>query len=101
MAPDNVVYPVFPGGMPALQAYITTNKRDVQSNAPTVFVEFMVDTAGSVMHNQCVILASGGPEADQEAVRLVTEMPIWKPGTVAGLPAPIKMVLPVAFTTGH
>ncbi len=87
--------------MPALQDYITTNKRTVQSEIPTVFVEFVVDAAGKVIRNECVILASGGTEADHEAVRLVTEMPIWKPGTVAGQPAPIKMVLPIEFLAGN
>lgn len=100
MVPDNVVYPVFPGGMTALQDYITANKRAVQSAIPSVFVEFVVDTDGKVIDSQCVILASGGAEADQEAVRLVTEMPVWQPGTIAGQPAPIKMVLPVTFIPG-
>ncbi len=102
MAPDKLVYPVFPGGMTALQDYITANKRDVQSKIPTVFVEFVVDAAGKVMRNECLILASGGTEADQETVRLVTEMPVWQPGTMAGQPAPIKLVLPVNFIPdGH
>jgi TonB family protein len=86
--------------MTALQDYITTNKRDVQSKIPTVFVEFVVDETGKVIRNECLILASGGTEADQEAVRLVKEMPIWQPGTVSGLPASTKMVLPVNFIPG-
>ncbi len=87
--------------MPALENYITVNKRVVDSKIPTVFVEFVVDATGKVIQNECLILTSGGAEADQEAVRLVTEMPIWKPGTVAGQPAPIKMVLPIEFLAGN
>lgn len=101
MYSDQLVYPVFPGGLTALQDYITNNKRTVYSKNPTVFVEFVIDADGKVIDKDCVVLRGGGMEADLEAVRLVTEMPPWKPGTRAGQPAPIKMVLPIEFLAGN
>lgn len=101
MSSDHLVYPVFPGGLTALQEYMTNNKRAVQSKVPTVFVEFVIDTDGNVVDKECVVLRGGGMEADLEAVRLITEMPTWKPGTRSGQPAPIKMVLPIDFPVAN
>jgi protein TonB len=87
---------MFPGGAFALQRFLNHHKQPLTTSAPgTVFVEFTVNFDGSV--SNLVVLEGLGIEADQEAVRIVSEMPQWIPGTVNGEPARFKFVLPVDF----
>ncbi|MBC7920329.1 MAG: energy transducer TonB, partial [Ferruginibacter sp.] len=38
-----------------------------------------------------------GKECDEEALKLVSQMPNWKPGLHQGEPVPVKYILPVRF----
>ncbi|MFI5204754.1 MAG: energy transducer TonB, partial [Flavobacteriales bacterium] len=38
-------------------------------------------------------------DCDNEAIRVVSLMPNWKPGTKNGKPADVEMTLPIAFKT--
>ncbi len=94
--------PEFPGGMEGLIAYFNENlvypeslkKSDAKGK---VFVEFVVKANGSV-DKVTVKKSSSYEEFDKEAVRLIKEMPKWKPGTKNGKAVDVEMVLPVAFT---
>jgi len=108
MKPDNNgVYemaeanPVYPGGQAALQTYIDENVEYPQSAIDnsfegTVDVQFVVDENGKVKDAKAV----GGQmsnELQNEAVRVVSNMPKWTPGTVKGKNVKTKVVLPIAF----
>lgn len=86
---DNIVSDaVFPGGRIAFNKYIIENKRQIEESPlpnqsrNTITVSFVVDSVGSI--SDVSILNSLGPNFDNEAIRLVTEMPNWKPREVNG-----------------
>lgn len=95
-------YPEFPGGTEALMGYMKSNikypedaKKDkIQGK---VFVSFLVDKQGRITK---VELKRGvSPSLDQEALRVVTAMPAWKPGiSKEGKPMNVMMVLPIQFS---
>ncbi|WP_162391446.1 energy transducer TonB [Spirosoma endbachense] len=90
------INPVFPGGALALQRFVDQTKQPVSPPASeTVFVEFVVNVDGSV--SDYTVLKGAGMEADLEAVRIVSIMPEWTPGTIDGEPARFKFVLPIPF----
>ena len=92
--------PEFPGGANALNAWITKNKRDLSAGIKEkidgeVYVTFIVTSKGKI--STPIIKKSLHPMLDLEAMRLVSSMPDWKPGSQNGKPVPVQMMLPVAF----
>ncbi len=92
--------PVFPDGIPGLMYYVAHNlrypapaqKAKVQG---TVFVKFVVSASGAVSG---VRVQKGiGAGCDEEAVRVVSQMPKWTPARQYGKPVPVEYVLPVQF----
>ncbi|KAF5038415.1 hypothetical protein DSECCO2_554560 [anaerobic digester metagenome] len=92
--------PEFPGGQDSLSKFLQHNLKYPKSAieariSGTVFVNFIVETDGSV---SSVTLARGiGGDCDQEAIRAVQSMPKWKPGTLKGQPVRVLLCLPVTF----
>ena len=92
--------PEFPGGMQAFYNYIGG-----QMNYPSqarrmgiegrVYVEFIVDTDGSVTNVRAVKGIGAG--CDEEAVRVMQNLPKFSPGKQRGIPVKVKMVLPIYF----
>ncbi len=78
--------PKFPGGMKGMDRFIKSNlrypkparKAGVQG---TVLVTFMMGSAG-VVHSP-EIVESLNKECDEEVIRLISQMPRWKPGAKA------------------
>jgi TonB family protein len=60
-----------------------------------VSVNFLIDQQGRPV--QIKILNSLGPAFDKEAVRLIENMPAWKPATLNGKPVSAKISLPFTF----
>jgi len=93
--------PMFPGGDPALLAYIAANtqypeiakENNIQGK---VIVRFCVTSKGGV--NQVSVLKGVDPELDKEAIRVVTTLPPFKPGKQGGKPVPVWYMVPIAFT---
>ena len=105
--PDNPVFevvevmPEFPdGGMPGLMNFLSNNikypvnaqKRGVQGR---VSVQFIVNADGSI--SDVGIIRAVDPDLDGEAVRVISTMPKWKPGTQRGKPVRVKYTVPVMF----
>lgn len=61
-----------------------------------VFVQFVVNKDGTV--DGVKVLKSLHPDCDKEAVRLIKEGPLWKPGYQNGAPVYVRMTLPVSFS---
>lgn len=92
--------PEFPGGIPALGQYISQNLRYPaeavqQHTSGVVFVQFIVGTDGTIGSPR--ILKGIGNGCDEEAVRLVSQMPKWKPGIQNGRPVDVQFNLPIRF----
>jgi TonB family protein len=79
----------FSGGEKSLKSYFAENmnyseeavKKDIQGR---VIVRFTVDTTGKVKNPE--VIRSIHPILDTEAIRLVKNMPDWKPETINGKP---------------
>ena len=94
------VSPEFPGGLQALTAFIQQNKIIPVSHKSTgisgkVHVKFTINVDGSISNAQ--ILKSLNEACDKEALRLISIMPNWKPGTVGGEPVVVHFFLPIKF----
>ena len=92
--------PQFPGGADALIEYmkknvIYPNKAKEKGVQGTVYVSFIVEKDGSVSNVN--ILKGIGGECDEEALRVVKEMPKWKPGLYKGKPARVQFTMPIYF----
>lgn len=60
-----------------------------------VIVSFIVEKDGSI--SDVHPLTAVHPLLDKEAMRLVNEMPRWKPGTEKGKAVRVSFALPVSF----
>ncbi len=90
----------FPGGMDSLTAYITKNLKypiDARDNnvQGVVYIRFVVNVDGSI----CAIELMRGvsTEIDNEAIRLVKEMPKWIPAINKGQLVRSRFTIPVRF----
>ena len=66
-----------------------------QRRQGNVKVGFIVDVDGSVSH--CIILNSGGPDLDEEALKKIKGMPQYLPATLGGRPIPTMYMQEVRF----
>lgn len=94
------VMPQFPGGNGALLKYILDNIQYPKNARKTgtegdVYVTFMLDREGKVTEPK--VLKGVSEELDAEAIRVVSAMPQWTPGTQNGKPVMVQYNLPVRF----
>lgn len=93
--------PEFPGGMGELMKYLGTSikypplakESGIQGR---VFINFVVEPNGEISNVK--ILRGIGGGCDEEAVRVVENMPRWKPGKQRGKAVRVSYNLPVKFT---
>lgn len=93
--------PQFPGGLEALNNYISANIQYPQiarenNISGKVYVTFVVETDGSITNARVIRDIGGG--CGTEAVRLVSSMPKWIPGEQRGKPVRVQFNLPVNFS---
>ena len=94
------VMPEYPGGMEALFEYMKNNvkypeKAKEQKIEGRVVVGFIVEKDGSI--SEVHSLKAVHPLLEQEAIRLVNNMPKWIPGKVKGKAVRVSFALPVNF----
>ncbi len=90
--------PSFPGGQAALMKYIEENIKcpDPESDASgRVIVQFVIDKDGTVKDPK--VVRGITPALDEEALRLVRNMPRWKPGKQMGESVVTHYTLPIMF----
>ena len=92
--------PVFDGGLTALYKHISDNikypeQARIKGIEGKVFVEFIISKDGSIKNTR--ILRGINPDCDSEALRVVSQMPSWKPAVYKDHVVNIKMVLPITF----
>lgn len=91
------IMPAFPGGQQALFKYITENFKCPGSTSESkgkIVCEFIVEQDGSLSDIE-VIRSSGNPLLDEEAIRVIKQMPNWKPGEYKSQPVRVKYTMPV------
>jgi protein TonB len=92
--------PLFPGGETELLKFINDNIKYPEEAAVNgvqgrVVLRFVVATDGSIKRIE--IFKGVHPVLDQEAVRVLSMMPKWKPGRQNGIPASVWFMVPVTF----
>ncbi|MFA5818847.1 MAG: TonB family protein [Bacteroidales bacterium] len=93
--------PEFPGGgKDVMREWISQNVKypaeAVRGNITgTVYVDFMISSTGKVKNVQ--VARPVHPLLDTEAKRVISNMPDWKPGSQAGKPVDVQMMVPVEF----
>jgi TonB family protein len=105
-AEDEKIYMVveqpaeFVGGLSSLSKFISKNLIYPESSRSqgiegAVFVSFVVDKVGEL--SDLKIVKGLSADCNDEAIRLVSIMPPWKPGKQNGLPIKSRFVLPIRF----
>lgn len=93
--------PEFPGGEAGLIDYFNKNvhypnsakEKGIQGR---VYINFIISKTGKVMYPY-VVRGIGG-DCDKEALRVIRQMPNWKPGKEQGKAVLVRYNLPVKFT---
>ncbi|MEM7657778.1 MAG: TonB family protein [Bacteroidota bacterium] len=94
------VMPEFPGGLAAMNRWLTHRLR-YPSRAKEkmiegrVVVQFVVNTNGNI--SELKVLKGIGGGCDEEALRVISEMPAWIPGELNGQAAPVYKAIPIIF----
>ncbi len=92
--------PEFPGGQVALVKYISKNlhypaKAKKNKISGRVFVSFIINKEGQVIEPK--ILRGLSEECDEEALRIIKQMPKWKPGLKENKPVNVQFNMPLQF----
>ena len=91
--------PAYPGGHEAMLKFIAKEICDpsIQGNVTQgrVVVKFVVDKEGNVVNPQ--VIRGVDPFLDKEALRVVSKMPKWEPGTQNGKKVAVWYTIPVYF----
>ncbi|HEX8349207.1 MAG TPA: TonB family protein, partial [Hymenobacter sp.] len=91
--------PAFPGGNEQFKSYLATHVH-YPADAPRnitgkVFVEFIVGTDGSITNTR--IVKGSIPVFNAEAIRVIANMPHWKPAKQNGKPIAVRFVVSINF----
>jgi TonB family protein len=92
--------PEFQGGTDAMVAWITSNLKYPAEAVKAkitgkVYVNFVVSSTGKVKN--VVVSKSASPMLNAEAIRVISSMPEWKPGSQRGTAVDVQMQVPVEF----
>lgn len=92
--------PEFPGGNTAMMKFLGDNIKYpviAQENGiqGRVICNFVVEKDGSITDVQ--VVRGVDPSLDREAVRVIQQMPRWKPGKQRGQAVRVRFTLPVVF----
>jgi len=95
------IAPAYPGGQASLESYITNNieyPREAIDNAAegTVSVLFTIDENGNIA-NVKTAGAKLGYGLEEEAIRVVSDMPKWIPGTIKGKSVKTWYTIPLTY----
>ncbi len=96
--------PEFPGGMAECMKWLAQNikypaeaqEKGIQGR---VIVQMVVEKDGTITHAK--VVRGIDPLLDAEALRVVSNMPKWKPGKQNGEAVNVKYTLPVMFRLGE
>ena len=106
LSPNDSVYnqpevmPEFPGGMEAMMKYLSENIKypelaKEKNTQGRVLVTFIVEKNGSISNVKVVKGIGNG--CDEEAVRVISAMPKWKPGKQNGKTVRVSFAIPISF----
>lgn len=93
--------PDYPGGLEAMQAFLKKNLKYPETELKnkiegTVVVNFIVEKDGSLSNIK--IQKTMSENFDAEAMRVVSEMPVWTPGKQRGNAVRVFINMPIRFS---
>jgi|JI10StandDraft_1071094.scaffolds.fasta_scaffold00473_34 TonB family protein len=96
------VMPEFAGGFDSLYSYIRKNlkypewekKEKIEGN---VFVTFVIAADGKIKDPKILRSVDGSKNFDKEVLRVIEEMPTWKPGQEHGQNVAVQFTIPIRF----
>jgi protein TonB len=93
--------PEFPGGQAAMLKFIGKHLRypssaQAKGIAGIVYVSFVISPEGQV--TKVEVIKGIDTACDQEAARVISKMPAWKPGRQSGRNVPVRYSLPIRFS---
>ncbi len=96
--------PKFPGGDEAMFKFIAENvkypeKAKDEEISGRVFISFVIEKDGSVSNVKVLRGIGGG--CDEEAARVISSMPKWKPGKQKGEFVRVSYQIPIMFKLGQ
>jgi len=94
------VLPEFEGGIEGLTAYLKENivypeEAIEKKETARIYLEFVVDKSGNIKN--IVSLKKVEKYFEEEAIRVLSTMPKWKPAMLNGESVNSKVVLPITF----
>jgi protein TonB len=94
------VQPDFTGEDEALLKYIidnfhVPNKEKYACSTGKIYVQFVINKEAKVEDVKVIRGIKDAVELNAEAIRVISEMPIWKPGFQNGKPAKVQFTLPI------
>lgn len=94
---ENATKPEYPGGMEEMQCFLEGNVRQPRGTreSGTVAVSFTVNKQGEVTNAR--VVRSMGRAFDDEALRAVSLMPLWKPSLLGDRPVKSSVEVPIRF----
>ena len=93
--------PNYPGGLSARKRYIKRNinpsiKASVDNSSRTkVYLQFVVEPTGEITSIR--VVQGINQQVNQEAIRLIQEMPRWEPGRIDGERVRVYYTIPIDF----
>lgn len=92
--------PTFPGGDTELVAFVNSHRRYPEEAyrrgiEGRVVCSFVVNADGAVSHIK--VIKGVEPTLNEEAIRVLAQMPDWTPGRLDGRPVPVRVIWPVPF----
>ncbi len=94
--------PEFPGGITAFREWVSKNtKYPEKANKieGKVYVSFFINSKGKA--ESAKIEKGLSPELDAEALKIVSQMPVWKSGEQNGIPVNVKYTTPIKFSASQ
>lgn len=94
------IMPAFPGGQVALKRFLSKQLRypteaSRSKTQGTVYLRFVIDEEGMV--NDPEVMRGIGDGCDEEAIRVLEQMPPWLAGEVSGVKVPVYATLAINF----
>lgn len=94
--------PHFPGGNEAMYTYLYTNMKFEMSKDSfqgSVMVAFIIESDGSIkdVYAPRPYFENGLSSLEKGLIKIVKDMPKWKPAKCYDKPVPVKFILPIKF----
>jgi TonB family protein len=95
------IMPEYPGGFDGVRKFLAENIKypaaaEEMGISGRVFVSFVVSETGEVTNAK--VERGVDPELDAEALRVINQLPNWKPGVEKGKKVPVKFTMPIVFS---